>query len=258
VRNPRFAALELDSALGKRKVFLWRWAAADAALSAPAPDMRPWRERFFDVRGRGDAAQAAREIEESPLIRFARHAGFAIDTEALPRSDFSLESNRHALAGAMLVIALLCYAIVDLAANEEIYAVDPPLVLFAVGGAIAVLAGLLWFASAGVPRAETLGLSLLLGGAVGFAQYPGALRVNAATDSEGLRTYDYRLTSYVVFSPLDARVPELSFPGDADYWGQFKLGTVHPFSLRKGGLGFYQVDMAPVHTKMRDYFLRNR
>jgi hypothetical protein len=33
---------------------------------------------------------------------------------------------------------------------------------------------------------------------------------------------------------------------------------VHPFRLRKGGLGFYQVDMAPVHAKMRDYFLKNR
>jgi hypothetical protein len=260
VRDPRFAVLELDTASGKRKILLGRWVAADAACAAAARDLRPWRERFFDVRGRHNAAQTVREMEESPLIRFARHAGFVIGTEALrnSRSDFSLESNRHALVGAVLVIALLCYAVVDLAVSEEIYAVDPPLVLFAVGGAIAVLAGTLWFASAGVPRAETLGLSLLLGGAVGFAQYPGALRVNAATDTQGPHTYDYRLTSYVVFSPLDARLPELSFPRDADYWGQFKLGTVHPFWLRKGGLGFYQVDMAPVHAKMRDYFLKNR
>ena len=47
----------------------------------------------------------------------------------------------------------------------------------------------------------------------------------------------------------------LGNPGDADYWGQFKIGTTHRFELRKGGLGFYQVNMQPVHVKMREYFI---
>jgi hypothetical protein len=257
--RPNLALLELDAAPKTRKILVLRWVPADSAGATATPDdSTSWRDRFFaGIGSKRDVERTWKEVEESPLVRYARQAGLAI---AIDRSreigyGFSLESNRHALAGAVLVIALLCYAIVDLAVNEEIYAVDPPLVLFAVGGSIAVLAGLLWFASAGVPRAETFGLSLLLGGAVGFALYPGALRLNAATDSEGLRRYDYRLTSYVVFSPLDAQVPELSLPRDADYWGQFKLGTVHPFDLRKGGLGFYQVDMGPVHAKMHDYFV---
>lgn len=260
--HPNLAMLDLDAAPTKRKILVLRWVPADSAGATAKPDeSTSWRDRFFaGVGSKRDVERTWKKVEESALVRYARQAGLAI---AIDRSreisyGFSLESNRHALVGAVLVIALLCYAVVDLAVNEEIYAVNPPLVLFAVGGAIAVLAGMLWFGSAGVPRAETLGLSLLLGGAVGFAQYPGALRVNAATDSQGLHTYDYRLTSYVVFTPLDPGVPELSFPGDADYWGQFKLRTVHPFWLRKGGLGFYQVDMAPVHARMHDYFLKNR
>jgi hypothetical protein len=256
--HPNLAMLELDVAPTKRKIFVLRWVPADSAGTTATPDDHPsWRDRFFaGIGSKRDVEWMWKEVEESPLVRYARQAGLAITTD---RSrgigyGFSLESNRHALVGAVLVIALLCYAVVDLAVNEEIYAVDPPLVLFAVGGSIAVLAGLLWFASVGVPRAEVFGLSLLLGGAVGFALYPGALRLNAATDSEGLRSYDYRLTSYVVFSPLDSKMPVLEFPGDADYWRQFSLGTVHPFDLRKGGLGFYQVDMGPVHAKMHDYF----
>ena len=256
--HPNLAVLELDAAATKRKIFVLRWVPADSTGATAAPDeSTSWRDRFFAGTGsKRDVERVWKAIEESPLVRYARQAGLAVTTD---RSrgigyGFSLESNRHAFVGAVLVIALLCYAVVDLALNEEVYAVDPPLVLFAVGGAIVVLAGLLWFASAGVPRAETLGLSLLLGGAFGFAQYPGALRVNAATDSQGLHSYDYRLTNYVVFSPLDTKVPELRFPNDANYWRQFKLGTVHPFELRMGGLGFYQVDMAPVHAKMHDYF----
>jgi hypothetical protein len=80
-------------------------------------------------------------------------------------------------------------------------------------------------------------------------------RLNEATDTEGLSTYEYRLTEYVVFSPEDPNLPVLRFPGDADYWRQFKLGTTHRFELRKGGLGFHQVDMRPVHAKMREYFI---
>ena len=127
--------------------------------------------------------------------------------------------------------------------------------LFVLAGAIAALASMIWLLSAQVPRIETLGLSLLLGGATGFALYPGVLRLNEATDTEGLRTYEYRLTEYAVFTPADPNLPVLRFPGDADYWRQFKFGTTHRFELRKGGLGFYQVNMQPVHAKMREYFI---
>jgi len=169
------------------------------------------------------------------------------------RMDTDIVAGMEAGLATVLVLSLLCYAVVDFAMHEEVYAVDPPLVLFAVAGAIAVLASMLWLVSAGVPRAETLGLSLLLGAAAAAALYPGLLRVNEATDDEGLRAYEYRLTEYVVFSPMDPNLPVLEFPGVADYWRQFKLGTMHSFELRKGALGFYQVNMEPVHARMREY-----
>jgi hypothetical protein len=252
-------ALELDAAPKKRKVFVLRWVAADSAGTSALTEKGSWRDRFFAFSGsKRDVERTLREIEESPIVRYAREAGVGITTDSSRGigSGFALESNRHALAGAVLGIALLCYALVDFAAYEERYAVDPPLVLFFLAGAIAALAGLLWFSLAKVPRAETLVLSLFLGAAAGFALYPGALRLNAATDPEGLHAYDYRLTSYVVFTPADSRLPVLNLPPrDVDYWGQFKLGTVHQFELRKGGLGFYQVDMGPVHAKMHEYFV---
>jgi hypothetical protein len=89
---------------------------------------------------------------------------------------------------------------------------------------------------------------------VGLALYPGLLRLNEATDSEGLRDCEYRLTAYVVFSPVDSQLPVLEFDKDGQYWRQFALGTTHKFELRKGGLGFYQVNMAPVYAKLREYY----
>jgi hypothetical protein len=43
-----------------------------------------------------------------------------------------------------------------------------------------------------------------------------------------------KLTEYVVFSPMDPNLPILTFQGVADYWRQFKIGTIHRFELRKG------------------------
>ncbi len=253
--HPNLVMLEIDAGPVKRRLQALHWSDDDEGKAAGA---ETWRERFFlGFRPARERDGTLRKVEQSPLVRYAKEAGVKVTSGDKPGigHGFALEKHRHALVATVLVLSLLCYAVVDFAMNEEVYAVDPLLVLFGVAGAIAVLASMLWLVSAGVPRAEALGLSLLLGAAAGAALYPGLLRVNEATDDEGLRPYDYRLTEYVVFSPMDPNLPVLTFPGVADYWRQFKIGSIHRFELRKGGLGFYQVNMQPVHVKMREYFI---
>jgi|SRR5690242_10087515 len=253
--HPNLIMIEIDAGPIKRKLQALHWA-----VDASGAESVPWRERFFSgFRPTREKDKALQQIEQSSIVRYAREAGVSVTTtDRGAPSGFSLEKHRHALVASVLVLALLCYAVVDLAVNEEIHAVQPPLVLFILAGALADLVATVWLGVTGVPRAETLGVALLLGAAVGVALYPGSLRLNQMTDSEGLRTYEYRLTEYVVFSPSAPLLPVLRFPADADYWGQFKLGTTHSFELRKGGLGFYQVNMGPVHDKMREYFIRKR
>ncbi len=253
--HPNLVMLEIDAGPVKRKLQALQWSGDAEGKTAEA---ETWRERFFlGFRPARERDGTLRQVEQSPLVRYAREAGVRVTSSAAQGigSGFALEKHRHALVAMMLVLLVLCYGVVDLALNEEIHAVEPPLVLFVLAGAIAALASMIWLLSAQVPRIETLGLSLLLGGATGFALYPGVLRLNEATDTEGLRTYEYRLTEYAVFTPADPNLPVLRFPGDADYWRQFKFGTTHRFELRKGGLGFYQVNMQPVHAKMREYFI---
>jgi len=246
--------LEIDAGPVKRRLQALHWSGDAGAESLP------WRERFFlGFRPARDREYILREAEQSTVVRYAREAGVrVVASEAQGVSDFVLEDHRHALAAAVLVLLLVGYWVADFVNYDETYAVEPPLVLFMLAGAIASLAGLVWLGTAGVPRAPTLVLSLLLAVATGLALYPGALRLNQATDSEGLRAYEYRLTAYVVFSPADTKLPVLSFSGDAEYWGQFKLGTAYSFELRKGGLGFYQVNMRPVRDRISDYFIRTR
>jgi len=246
--------LEIDAGPVKRRLQALHWSGDAGAESLP------WRERFFlGFRPARDREYILREAEQSTVVRYAREAGVRVAvSEAQGVSNFVLEDHRHALAAAVLVLLLVGYWVADFVNYDETYAVEPPLVLFMLAGAIASLAGLVWLGTAGVPRAPTLVLSLLLAVATGLALYPGALRLNQATDSEGLRAYEYRLTAYVVFSPADTKLPVLSFSGDAEYWGQFKLGTAYSFELRKGGLGIYQVNMRPVRDRISDYFIRTR
>src|SRR5258706_9430036 len=252
--HPNLVTLEFDAGPVKQKLQALPWSDGADGKTARA---ETWRDRFLLAFRLARARDGIlRTVEQSPIVRYAKEAGVRITTGDVPGigSGFALEKHRHALVATVLVLSLLCYAIVDFAMNEEVYAVDPPLVLFGVAGAIAVLAALLWLVLAGVPRAEALGLSLLLGAAAGAALYPALLRVNEATDDEGLRAYDYRLTGYVAFSPMDPNLPVLTFLGVTDYWRQFKIGTIHRFELRKGGLGFYQSNMQPVHVQTRKYF----
>jgi hypothetical protein len=254
--HPNFVSLEFDAGQVKQKLHqALIWIPADAAGQAAFPEEPAKKDSFFTFRPSAlDPKEILRRVEQSAIVRYAKQAGVKVTSGPMRQTGFALESNRHTLAATVLVIALLFYAVFDIAVYDESYAVEPPLVLFALGGAIAALAGMLWLASTGAPRAVTLGLALFIGGAAGFALYPGALRLNEATDSHGLRAYDYRLKEYAVFEPLDPALPNLDFSNYSDYWGQFKLGTTHQFELRKGGLGFYQVNMAPVRERMRAYF----
>ncbi len=112
----------------------------------------------------------------------------------------------------------------------------------------------------GVPFTEGLALAILLGVMLGLAMPPAMLRINQIT-SDGLQSHQYRLNSDLKLIPVDytgSDLPELYFPGDREYWEHFEEGSRHEFYLRKGELGFYQLDMAPVYKKMRKYYIEKR
>jgi len=258
--KPYLTFFEFDAGEVTRKLpAALLWATTDAVGEPVFPEETA-RQRFFTFRlsTPDRTEETLRRIEQSPIVRYAKQAGVTVSTTGIRAPGFALESNRHTAAAAILGIVLLLYGLGDIWLYDESYAVDPPFVLFALGGALTVLAGMVWLGLAGAPRVETLGLALLLGGATGIALYPGALRLNEVTDSQGLRAHEYRLNKYAVFEPVDPALPTLDFSNYSNYWRQFKLGSTHSFELRKGGLGFWQVNMAPVNERMRDYFWARR
>jgi len=198
-------------------------------------------------------AAAVRELEQSPLMEFMRRAGVKVTVQGKTQTAFALESNPVALGSAIAVLALILYAGADLVINSETYAADRPVAWFVTGGVFALAAGLPLLLRFRVPAAESLALALLLGGAAGAALYPGLLRVNQLTDTQGLRPYEYRMKDFAVWEPVHGGPPTMEFGGHEEYWEQFRRGERREFMLRRGGLGFYQIDMAPVGAEIRAF-----
>ena len=56
--------------------------------------------------------------------------------------------------------------------------------------------------------------------------------------------------------PVRAGLPVLTFPHERKYWASLESGSIHALLLRKGGGGFYQIDMAPIYAKTRAFYDR--
>jgi hypothetical protein len=254
VQGPQGIVLMLDSGMRTVRVYPWRWVDPQDYLPiSPLREMR-WLRRLT-------AAEAAAQIDESPVMQYVTAAlpHLAIKRGAVVAGQFALEKNKRSLGIVVLFFPLVIYAFADgVMLGEETYANEVPMQLFVIAGTGAAVAAALWMLGGKVPLAESLIISVLFGGALGAATYPGALRLNALTDTEGLRTYEYVLRPNLTLSPAESGPPELSFPQYADYWQQFKPGSKHEFELRHGGLGFFQLNFEPVRLAMREYYRKRQ
>jgi hypothetical protein len=232
--HPNTAALVIEAGGARRRL---------PAMWVPAQD-------------HGAEERSAQEVEDSALVRYLRRMGVKVEVAEGAPAGFALERHRASLAALALIFALLGYAIIDWMVNTETYAVKPPAVLHVLAGAIVLLACGIVLALNRVPHAESWGVSVVLGAVFAAALYPGLLRVNQLTDAEGLKPQAYRLEDYVLLKPLDSRLPDLMFIDYHEYWQQFPRGSQHEFPMRKGALGFYQVDMGPVNERMREFYRR--
>lgn len=202
-------------------------------------------------------ADIAKAISDFTLVQFVRTRLPQFDLGAATfrdRQAFALEKNRVALVAVAAFFALVIYGLVDWMLNQETYAGTPPFAVYLTAGGITTVLVFAWLRQSAVPMAECLAVSLLLGAVLGAALYPGLLRINQITDTVGLQTYRYVLQRDFSLVPENDGLPVLAFPKFPEYWEQFGPGSTHEFRLRRGGLEFYQIDMAPVYAKTREFY----
>ena len=156
---------------------------------------------------------------------------------------------------AVAFIVFVCSFIIDIYfAASEFYAGDAPYVLIGFSmllGFFVILSALRHFEP---ERKNSALYALLFGLGVGLAAYPFLVRVNAWTDSDGLHDFDYRLGTDYVWHAVLPGTPNLEmYLSGSLWWRQFVPGDSYTFALRKGGLGFWQVNMTPVYEAQKKY-----
>ena len=154
----------------------------------------------------------------------------------------------------MLFVGLVLYFILDMYFGfGEYYAGAVPWHLFAAAGVCGLGLAATMLHIAGHLSSQGKLIAMLFGAGAGMASYPFLLRVNAWTDPAGLQAYSYTLGSDDTWVAR-ADVPDLVFDIGSDYWNQFGPGDSKSFELRRGGLGFYQINMRPVYAEQRVFY----
>ena len=174
---------------------------------------------------------------------------------------FALEKNKHSLIAMVLIVLLGLYALIDYMLNLEAFVIEPDLLGIILLSLMVVVVSYLVLKKGRIPVTESLGLAVILGVVSGLATPPVLLRLNQLTDDDGLRTYQYLLNNQLMLVPLENQegdLPVLYFPDNNEYWEHFEDNSQHNISLRKGGLGFYQVNMSPIYKDMREYYTSKR
>ena len=167
---------------------------------------------------------------------------------------FDLQSHPRTKVAVAVFLALLVYAAVDTFFLDETYVENFQWTTWTVAGLITVYLAQRWISDPKIPKMVSIGLAVMMGLGVAVALYPGLLRLNQLTDNEGLQPHEYILREYAELDPVEDGLPTVRFNYYSDYWCQFPLGSSHRLYLRRGGLGFYQLDQAPLADAMRSYY----
>ncbi len=242
-----------DGLRQKRKIMIDTWVRPEDRPKAPS-----LRElfRLQQARRREMLGDMRARLEQSPLILVLRAHNISIGypEEAGAGLMFDLQSHPRTKAAVAVSLLLIFYTALDTFLIDETYVENFQWTTWGVAGLIAALLAQRWIVGPKIPKVVSIGLAAMVGLSVGVALYPGLLRLNQLTDSSGLQPHEYILRDYAELEPVEDGLPTVRFNHYSEYWRQFPRDSSHRLYLRRGGLGFYQLDQAPLVDAMRAYY----
>ena len=246
--NATLVLMTLHTPSGKRRIrpAVWvdpeTYARPATRFSLRLTTVKPQREEII------------KEVMASEVMcYFAEHAPHLVIDSRLEHtsSATSLETNPHGRIATGIVFALMLYAFLDAIAGPESY-IDAPsslLHIYIASGVVGVVLAWAWLRRSQLPILERVGLAALIGVLVGVAMVPGALRINALTDSASSKSYDYFVTSSadgIVLRPVNDGLPNIDYFARHQYWDKYSRGEIYPVQVHKGILGFYQFNSSVI------------
>jgi len=229
----------------------WHWVVAGARV-----------DRYFPKR-KYTKEQAGSVMRRTAVIEWVRKKfpGYRDDSFYQARqSAIDLDFDGSDVTPLTAIIAVIFVALVFLFIIEiyftanEFYADFVPYQLIGLSALLGFLIVHLTLRHLEPERKNSALYALLFALGVGLAAYPLLARINAWTDTAGLQSYEYRLGTDYVWRPREPGAPDLDmYLSGSRWWRQFHPGDSYTFELRKGGLGFWQVNMSPVYEAQKHY-----
>lgn len=244
--NADFVLLTLTTATEKHKICPARWVDP-ASHSRP-----PLRFKLSLSMQTATPEDIEKTVLSTEVIRYISvHAPhIRVDSDLnKPAAFTSLEKNPHGQIAIGIIIALMLYAFIDAIAGPDSY-VDEPMSfahIYIMSGIGAAVVSGLWLYKSTLAQAEKAGLAILIGAVFAGAMIPGALRINALTDTTDSAAYDYQVTQNydgVVLRPVIQSMPSIEYFARNEFWDDFGSHDTYPVQLHKGILGFYQFNSA--------------
>lgn len=163
----------------------------------------------------------------------------------------SLEKNPHGRIAIGIIFLLIAYAFFDFTLGPESYIDEPSSLLhiYISAGIIGAFLSGVWLYKSTLVIGEQIGMAILIGVVVAVAMIPGALRINALTDSNSAYTYDYFVTQGtdgVILRPVVDNMPSIDYFTKNKFWGKFDKNETYPVQIHKGILGFYQFNSSVI------------
>ena len=229
----------------------WHWVEAGARV-----------DRYFPKR-KYSKEQAGSILRRTALVEWVRrkYPGYRDDSFYQARQsvidlDFDGDDVTPLTAiVAVVFVALVFSFIIEIyfTANE-FYADFVPYQLISLSALLGFLIVHLALRHFEPERKNSVLYALLFALGIGLTAYPLLARVNAWTDTAGLHGYEYWLDTDYVWRSREPGTPELDmYLSGSRWWRKFHPGDSYTFELRKGGLGFWQVNMSPVYEAQKHY-----
>lgn len=197
-------------------------------------------------------------VERAPLVESLQAQGIRIEpargdaADAVPPG-FDLARDRGMIAQLILLFAAGLYALVDTSFVLQHTPIAPmPRAPFALILMLAIPVTLRLGRRA--PLVERVVVSALTVVALASAAYPGLLRFNAATAQP--QVVEYVPTAPGRFRAASGEYPDIDLSDLrlSEYWAQRGPAERHPFTLLRGDARFWQLDLAPLYERTRDYY----
>ncbi len=184
-------------------------------------------------------------VDDDPL-RYTRGATTLPDEE--PYDLLSAPAARWVL----LIGGVLClYSLGELFGWMPYWYVDTPWRVFLWLSPPLAIALYLLFRRQGMPEAESVVLGVFALVLLPFLMYFPALRLNALTDFSPPVETVYRWQGKGVYESEMPDRPVLHISRFQGYWESMPLGTRRAFVLRRGWLGFWQVEKSAFFTPLK-------